>query len=131
LPGALSLDSISATSKAVQPFDDERPREWSPKKKKRVVDAAKVDELTSSSDDDDGSSSGEEFSLECNPPPIETVAVDVARPKELAPRSADVTPSAAATSDDKADVDDEEARKKIEATQQVSIVWRLWRFIYL
>jgi hypothetical protein len=120
LPGALSLDSITTTSTTVAPYDDDRPREWSPKKKKKIVDASKliaVDDDTSSSSDDDGNSSGEEFSLECNPPPIEAVSGSESkqpeRPAELKSSTVDQNASKLA---------DEESTKMLEATQQVPML---------
>ena len=116
LPGALSLDSISTTSRIVQPFDDERPREWSPKKRKKVVDSSKLaaidlDSSSSSDDDDDnGNLSGEEFSFECNPPPIETVV----QPETKAADETAQQPPA-----DLVAASNEEQTKSIEATQQV------------
>ena len=118
LPGALSLDSISTTSKIVQPFSDERPREWSPKKKKRISDPKKLieNELSSSSSDEDGSSSGEEYSLECNPPQIECISE--LKPSDQQQQFDNIQEKEAKTVSEQTSENDE-TTKKLEANQQV------------
>jgi len=114
LPGALSLDSISSTSKLDHQFSDGRPREWSPKKKTKPS-KSNEDEIMSSSSDEDECSSGDEFSLECNPPPIEKITE---LPPSLPERSDNIAQAKIATEAETKCENEEELKRKAEACQQ-------------